>query len=119
MDAMHGTHKRSLTVKHYLLTIQIAPDARFHCYLMCDDTRYLRAAADRLLTEAEKLGCTYPLMGIVLATRLVDAVETVRTIIRKREPSAEQLFRTATDFHWTIFGTCAGDPADAQLLAIH
>ena len=89
-----------------------------HCYLMTDDRRYLRAAADRLLTEAEKLVC-HPLTGMMLATPITADVALVREIIAKRSADAEQLFRTATDFHWTFFTTCADDPDDAQLMAMH
>ena len=57
-----------------------------------------------MLSEAEKLGC-HPRDGVMLATPITTDVEAVRSIIRKRSPDAEELFRTATDFHWSIFMT--------------
>ena len=77
------------------------------------------AAADRMLSEAEKLGCTYPVMGLMLATPLVDDVAAVRAIISKRNAEAGHLFATATDFHWSFFVTCADDPDDGRLMAMH
>ena len=86
---------------------------------MTDDKRYLRSATDRLLDEAAKLGCTYPLAGVMLATPITADVALVREIISKRSADAEQLFRTATDFHWTFFVTCTSDPDHARVLSIH
>jgi hypothetical protein len=106
------------TVEHFLLSFALDCSANMHCYLMSDDRRYLQAAADRMLTEAEKLGC-YPLNGMMLATPITADVALVREIISKRNAEAEHLFRTATDFHWSVFVTCADDPDDARLLALH
>jgi hypothetical protein len=105
-------------VEHYLISLALDCSAHIHCYLMSDDRRYLSAAADRMLTEAGKLGCA-PLDGLMLATPLTADVEAVRSIIRKRNANAEELFRTAVDFHWSVFVTCSDDPADAQLMAMH
>ena len=105
-------------VEHFLISLALDRCAHAHLYLMTDDRRYLRAAADRLLTEAEKLGCS-PLTGMMLATPITADVALVREIISKRSADAEQLFRTATDFHWTVFTTHASDPDDARLLAMH
>ena len=112
----HTTSKKA--VEHFLLSIALDRCAHAHLYLMTDDRRYLDVAADRLLTEAEKLGCS-PLTGLMLATPLTADVALVRDIISKRSADAEQLLRTATDFHWTLFVTCADDPADEQLMRMH
>jgi hypothetical protein len=104
-------------VEHFLISIALDRCTRMHCYLMTDDTRYLRVAADRLLTEAEKLGC--PLAGVMLATPLTADVAAVREIVCKRSAEAEHLLATASDFYWSFFTTCADDPADAKLMAMH
>ena len=104
------------TVEHFLISLALDRCAHMHCYLMTDDKRYLRVAADRLLNEAEKLGCS-PLMGVM--TPLGDNVEAVREIIRKRGAEEQRLLREATDFHFSIWVTCADDPVDAQLMAMH
>lgn len=105
-------------VEHFLLSVALDRCAHMHCYLMTDDKRYLHAAADRLLDEAEKLVC-HPLTGVMLATPLTADVAAVRAIVSKRNAEAQRLLREATDFFWAFFVTCADNPADAQLMGMH
>jgi hypothetical protein len=105
-------------LEHFLLSLQLDCSAHVHTYLMCGDRRYLGAAADRMLDVAAEIGCA-PLDGLLLATPITADVEAVRDIIRKRNAEAEQLFASATDFHWSLFVTCADDPDEGRLLAMH
>ncbi len=112
-------HPRGAPIKHYLLTVQIASNARMHCYLMTDDERQAHAAADRLLTEAEKTGSDYPLLSVVLMTSLSTGVELVREIISARSAEVKRLLQTATDFHVSMWMMGDDDPDDARLMALH
>jgi hypothetical protein len=119
---MHGTAKRRTTrcaIKHFLLTIQIAGNERLHCYLATDDRRDTIDAAARMLSEAEKAGVIDPLSSAVLVTPLSADVGAVRKIVASRSAEAKRLLNAATDFHFSIFATAEGDPADALLLAMH
>ena len=106
-------------VEHFLISLALGPNEHLHCYLMSRDKADTLSAANRMLTEAEKLGCAYPVMGLVLATRLVDDVEAVRKIVTARIPEAQRLLQEATDFHFSIWATSDDDPVDAELLAMH
>ena len=107
---------KNVAIEHFLISLALDRRAHMHCYLMTDDPQYLSVAADRLLSEAEKLGCS-PLMGVM--TPLVDDVEAVREIIRKRGAEEQRSLREATDFHFSIWVTNTDDPVDAQLMAMH
>ena len=68
---------RAPRVRHYLLSLALAPDVNMHGYLLCDDKRYTIEAAERMVAEADKVS-TYPLRHMILATRLTADAELVR-----------------------------------------
>jgi hypothetical protein len=111
--------KKKGVLGHYLISLALGPREHMHGYVMTCDQADTLDVANRMLSEAEKLGCSYPLMRMVLATPLVDDLEAVRKIVAARSTEAQRLLQEATDFHFTIFATCADDPADAQLMAMH
>ena len=106
-------------VHHYLLTILIAGNEHLHCFLMSRDRRDTIDAANRMLDEAAKAGVLHPLSSTVLVTPLSADVEAAREIVASRSAEAKRMLDAATDFHFSIFATCANDPADAQLMAMH
>jgi hypothetical protein len=107
-------------IQHYLLTVALDAATNMHCYIMCDDRRYVMAAADKLLSEAEKLGGRPLPLPMMLATPIPpDDVSLVRAVLSARSADVARLLQEATDFHWAFFTTCASDADDARLLAVH
>lgn len=107
-------------VEHHLISFTLAPSVHLHGYVMSADRGDMLDVANRMLHEAKKLGCSGPLLGLVLGTRLAaDSVATVRKILCERHSDAERLLRESADFYFAIWNTCDGDPADAKLMALH
>lgn len=105
-------------VEHYLLTIPLE-GANFHAYVMTNDLRQVRAAANRMLEiiEEQKLPMQMP---VILETKLSTGVEIVRDIVKAHMPEAAKCLAEATDFHCTAFVMREYDnPDNATLMELH
>jgi hypothetical protein len=111
--------RRRPRVKHWLLTLALAPHTHLHAYVMSTNKRHARDAAAKLLNEAERLRSSYPLASIILMTRLSSGTELVREIIAARSKEAASLLREATDFHFSVWSTHASEADDAKLMELH
>lgn len=105
-------------VEHYLLTIPLE-GANFHAYLMTNDRRQVRAAANQMLDIIEKQGLPMQ-MPVILETKLSTGADIVRSIVKAHMPEAAKCLAEATDFHLTAFVMSAYDnPDNDRLMELH
>jgi hypothetical protein len=104
-------------ITHYLLTLELRSQMRMHCYLMCDDKRYVESIINQMVDKAKELG--FQPFGIGLATKLSTGIDLVRKIVGERSSEAKHCIETATDFHFSMWLERANDPDDKRLMALH
>jgi hypothetical protein len=112
--------KRQKTVGHWLLTITISPHEYMHGYIMTDNEDDLEQVACRMIDEAIKLGSKYPLMNIILQTKLDDTcIKMVQDIVSEGSEEAKEYMADATKFHLTVVGMPDCNPNHAKLMGLH
>lgn len=118
-----------MRIYHYLISINVAPGAYLHAYLMTADEKNLIQMSEKLVEEGIKAGFNSPVMNLIMVTRLTErdgnndqeSIEMVRSIIRKRSEEAQKMFDTATDFHVSMWGMGGKENSDdnEKLLELH
>ena len=103
---------------HYLLSVASTAGVYVHTYLMTDQKRLVEQAGCRMLDELEKRDM--PAIPLILATRLApDGIETVRTVLFKEMPQAEEYCRKATNFHISMWLMNKDNPEMQKLMKLH
>ncbi len=112
--------RKKKVVGHWLLTITISPHEYMHGYIMTDDEDDLERVAQRMIDEAIKLGSKYPLMNIILQTKLDDTcIKMVQDIVSEGNDAAKKYIADASKFHLTVVGMPDCNPNHAKLMELH
>jgi hypothetical protein len=108
-------------LEHYLISLPVA-GGYMHTYVMTNNQSVLPRVFGTMLNEVEKNGIGCPLSSTILQTHLTSGVETVRDVIKEiKAPSddVEGCWKTAKDFHITMWCMPDDDPRQQRLMDLH